>query len=167
MIAMENEAKNKKVEKETELIDNIVSAKQKPLKQDLENWKKEKESSFEVKEYERYQPIKDYWYKYLKNNDYYIFQHDDEMLVNLNNISMGRYFSEDKEYEKINLFFSFDENKFFKNKELSISISYTGSYVEKSVGTAIDWIENPTVKYQKRRQRNKKTGEQRVVTDKV
>lgn len=52
---------------------------------------------------------------------------------------MSNYFSEDKNYEKISLFFRFDENKYFKNKELSLSISYTDDYVEKSIGTVIDW----------------------------
>ena len=52
-------------------------------------------------------PITDFWYKYLKNNDYYVFEHDDEILVHLSNISMGHYLSEDKEYEKLTLIFRF------------------------------------------------------------
>ncbi len=45
---------------------------------------------------------------------------------------MSNYFSEDKNYEKITLYFTFDENKFFKNKELSVSLSYTDNNIEKS-----------------------------------
>lgn len=114
-----------------------------------------------------YSPIKDFWYWYLKNNDYFVHENDDEILMNLNNISMGNYFSEDKNYEKISLHFSFNENKYFKNKEMSVSVSYTDSYAEKSVGTVIEWINNPTVKYIKRRQKNKKTGEQRIINQKI
>ena len=63
---------------------------------------------------------------------------------------MSNYFSEDKNYEKITLYFSFDENKYFKNKELSVSVSYTDDCIEKSQGTVIEWTHNPTVKYIKR-----------------
>lgn len=141
-------------------------AQQSPKEEHLEEWKKNFEPEFEATDKE-YKPIKDYWFKYLKNNEYFVFEHDEEILLSLNNISMGHYLSEDKEYEKVSLIFGFDENKFFTNKELKLSVSYTGTYVDKSVGTVIDWKNNPTVKYIKRRQKNKKTGEQRIVNQKV
>mgnify|MGYP003393303787 len=44
-----------------------------------------------------------------------------------------------------------------------MSLSYTGKYVDKSQGTVINWTKNPTVRFVKKRQKNKKTGETRII----
>ena len=104
---------------------------------------------------------------YLKNHDYYVRQNDFQILKNLNNISIGTYISDDLQYEKVTVYFTFDQNEFFTNKELKVSLSYTGKYVDKSQGTVINWTKNPTVRFVKKRQKNKKTGETRIINQKI
>ena len=72
---------------------------------------------------------------------------------------MGRQKSPDGLYEKTTFYFTFAPNEFFKNKELKSTIYISNNEIDKSEGTVIEWIKNPTITISKKRQRNKNTGE--------
>ena len=79
---------------------------------------------------------------------------------------MGSQKSPDGLYEKTTFYFTFTQNEFFKNKELKSTIYISNDEVDKSEGTVIEWTLNPTQTISKKRQRNKNTGEYRLVEKK-
>jgi hypothetical protein len=64
---------------------------------------------------------------------------------------MGSQKSPDGLYEKTSFYFTFSPNEFFKNKELKSTIYISNDDVDKSEGTVIEWIKNPTLKLVKKR----------------
>lgn len=62
--------------------------------------------------------------------------------------------------------FTFSENPFFKNKELKKKFIIVDDYPKKTEGTVIEWEQGKdlTKKEIKKKQKNKKTGQSRVVT---
>lgn len=64
---------------------------------------------------------------------------------------MGSQKSVDGLYEKTTFYFTFSPNEFFKNKELTSTLYISNDEVDKSEGTVIEWIKNPTVLISKKR----------------
>ncbi len=58
---------------------------------------------------------------------------------------MGSQKSSDGNYEKTTFYFTFEPNQFFKNKELKSTILILNDEIDKSEGTLIEWIKNPTI----------------------
>jgi nucleosome assembly protein 1-like 1 len=70
--------------------------------------------------------------------------------------------------DNFTIIFSFKENEIIKNKELTKKFYLVNSAPIKSEASPIDWVaRNLTLKEVKKKQKNKKTGQQRVVTKTV
>jgi len=114
------------------------------------------------------EPIKNYWATALKNCDMIaqdITEKDAEILnfltkVECKSLDNGNY----------TLYFHFADNEFFTNKLLTKNfVMKEAENPTKSEGTEIEWNEgkNVTKKTVKKKQKNKKNGQQRVVTKEV
>lgn len=57
----------------------------------------------------------------------------------------------------------FSPNEFFENESLTVALTEMNEEIVKSVGTEIAWKKNPTVEKVKKTQKNKKSGQKRVV----
>ena len=64
---------------------------------------------------------------------------------------MGSQKSADGLYEKTTFYFTFATNEFFKNKELKSTLYISNDQIDKSEGTVIEWIKNPTIAISKKR----------------
>ena len=70
--------------------------------------------------------------------------------------------------DNFTIIFSFGQNQLIKNKELSIRFELKEESPIKTESSEIEWAhKNLTVKEIKKKQKNKKTGQQRVVTRQV
>jgi nucleosome assembly protein 1-like 1 len=114
------------------------------------------------------EPIKNYWALALKNCDMIaqdIQEKDAEILNYLTKVECKTL-----EGGNYTLYFHFADNEFFTNKLLTKSfILKEAENPVKSEGTEIEWNEgkNVTKKTIKKKQKNKKNGQQRVVTKEV
>lgn len=90
---------------------------------------------------------------------------DDETLLK----SIDNIFVVDEEgTDNFTIHFTFAENEIIKNKELTKKFVLVDSAPVKSESTPIEWVtRNLTLKEVKKKQKNKKTGQQRVVTKTV
>jgi nucleosome assembly protein 1-like 1 len=70
--------------------------------------------------------------------------------------------------DNFTIIFTFAENEIIKNKELTIRYELKDEQPIKTESSEIEWVnKNLTVKEIKKKQKNKKTGQQRVVTRQV
>lgn len=115
---------------------------------------------------EENKPIEKYYAECLINSKCRYNELVDELpLKSLTNITIER---KDKENNSKNytleIKFYFKENTFFKNEELIINAYYENSEIVKSEGTNIEWlVSDITVKKVEKKQKNKKTGQKRVI----
>lgn len=89
---------------------------------------------------------------------------DDQLLNAIDNIHVV----DEEGTDNFTIVFSFKENDIIKNKELTKKFYLKDSAPVKSESTVIEWVgKNLTLKEIKKKQKNKKTGQQRVVTKQV
>jgi nucleosome assembly protein 1-like 1 len=89
---------------------------------------------------------------------------DDQLLNCIENIHVV----DEEGTDNFTIVFTFKENEIIKNKELTKKFYLQNSAPVKSESTPIEWVgKNLTLKEIKKKQKNKKTGQQRVVTKQV
>lgn len=89
---------------------------------------------------------------------------DDQLLKYLNKI----HIVDEEACDNFTIFFTFDDNEIIKNKQLTIRFELKDSSPVKTEASEIEWVsKNLTMKEIKKKQKNKKTGQQRVVTRQV
>jgi len=108
--------------------------------------------------------IPDYWLRAMKNCDVLkeeISANDEEALKHLHNIHVV----DEEGSDNFDIVFTFAENPFFKNKELRKRFVLKDDYPVRGEGTVIEWEQGKdlTKKEIKKKQKNKKTGQTRVV----
>ena len=109
--------------------------------------------------------IPEYWLKAFKNTDVLkdeVRTTDEEALKYLRTIKV-----EDEEgNDNFEIIFNFSENPFFAEKELRKKFFMKDDYPFKTTGTPITWNEGKDLskKEVKKKQKNKKTGQNRVVS---
>lgn len=109
--------------------------------------------------------IPEYWLKAMKNCDVLkeeVTASDQEALKFLHNIHV----IDEEGTDNFEIVFTFTENPFFKNKELKKKFILKDDMPVKGEGTVIEWEQGKdlTKKEIKKKQKNKKTGQSRVVT---
>lgn len=115
-------------------------------------------------------PIKDYWSKVFKTNEILneeVKQKDENVIKHLTKVE---YIKIDESEHSFELRFHFSPNDYFTNDVLKKTFYMKEEdNAEKSVGTEILWKEgkNITKKTIKKKQKNKKTGQTRVITKEV
>lgn len=114
--------------------------------------------------------IPDFWYRAIKNNQMIyelVKEKDDEVLQFLRHVETERQ----EKPKTLTVKFHFNQNEFFTNETLQLTIFYRGDEdeVEKIEGTQINWAEgkDPTKKKVKKKQKNKKTNETRTIVKTV
>ena len=108
--------------------------------------------------------IPEYWGKSLKNCDIVkeeIKTSDEEALKYLRDIKVV----DEEGTDNFEIVFYFDENPYFADKELRKKYFMKDDYPTKTEGTAINWFDGKdlTKKEVKKKQKNKKTGQNRVI----
>lgn len=89
---------------------------------------------------------------------------DDQLLKYLENIHV----TDEENCDNFTIHFTFRENDIIKNTELTKRFVLKDAAPIKSEATPIEWVnKNLTIKEIKKKQKNKKTGQQRVVTRQV
>jgi nucleosome assembly protein 1-like 1 len=89
---------------------------------------------------------------------------DDLLLKHIENIHVV----DEEGSDNFTIVFTLSENNFIKNKELTKRFVLKDSAPIKSEGSVIEWVgKNLTLKEIKKKQKNKKTGQQRVITKQV
>jgi len=146
----------------------IINGESVPSDADLENLDSyvsaEEKSALKMEA----EPIKNYWATVLKNCDMIaqdITEKDSEILQYVTKVECKVLESGD-----YSIFFYFADNEFFTNKMLSKTFFMKeAEQPNKSEGTEIEWNEgkNVTKKTVKKKQKNKKSGQQRMVTKEV
>jgi nucleosome assembly protein 1-like 1 len=109
--------------------------------------------------------IPEYWLKAMKNCDVLkdeITNTDQDALKFLHNIHVV----DEEGTDNFEIVMTFTENPFFKNKELTKRFILKDDFPVKSEGTVIEWEQGKdlTKKEIKKKQKNKKTGQSRVVS---
>jgi nucleosome assembly protein 1-like 1 len=111
--------------------------------------------------------IEGYWLKCMNNAPMIkenMGKDDEQLLKFLNKIHVD----DEEGCDNFTIVFSFDENEIIKNKELTIRFELKDSSPVKTIASEIEWVSrNLTMKEIKKKQKNKKTGQQRVVTRQV
>ena len=113
-------------------------------------------------------PIEDYWLTVFKNASVYMGDKDHEVLKHLTNV----FVTENKRSESetdVTIQFKFTENAFFSNTELSTTLTTVNDMPKYSKGTAIQWKDGKDLckKTIEKSQKNKRTGQKRVVKKEV
>jgi nucleosome assembly protein 1-like 1 len=113
-------------------------------------------------------PIENFWLNVLKNSSVYMSESDHEAVKYLQNIRVKEDTKSETE-KTITGTFTFRENPFFSNTELTIVLSLNNDMPKTSKGTAIQWKEGKclTKKTVEKTQKNKKTGQKRTVKKEV
>lgn len=154
----------------TTQMDEIIEGKRNTTAAEFEFWKQSIDANFvQPAEPAPLEHLPHYWKKYIFNNNIYTGEHDEKLLNALTNISTSS--EEVKEGDKVlsvrKLICKFAKNEFFKNEELTVSVFEHEGELTKTVGTKIDWTNNPTVQKEQKKKKNKKTGETKVFTKEV
>jgi nucleosome assembly protein 1-like 1 len=115
-------------------------------------------------------PIKDYWQKVFKNNEILGEEMKEKDVDVIKHLTKIEYIKIDESEYSFELRFHFEANDYFTNDVLKKTFYMKEEDLpEKSVGTEIAWKEgkNITKKTIKKKQKNKKTGQTRVITKEV
>lgn len=149
----------------SELISGKRAIKQEELK-DLPKYLTEEEIK-QAPEHLQAHKIEGYWSKCLSSASLIkeaMGKDDDLLLQHLDNIHV----LDEEGTDNFTIVFSFKENEIIKNKELTKRFELKDAQPLKTEGCEIEWTgKNLTMKEIKKKQKNKKTGQQRVVTRQV
>ena len=163
-----------KYEQELEKINlesfKIIEGQKATDASELAFWKNSVDTNYTVPEKaDTPEPIPKFWYNFLTNAGAYTGEQDEQILVHLTSVRSKKENKkeEDKEINIETSIFTFSENQFFKNKELTIKCTFENDEPVKSEGTKIDWILNPTIKKETKKSRHKKTGEVKTITKEI
>ena len=111
--------------------------------------------------------IPDYWFKVLSNSGMVkkeIGPDDEPLLRSIEDIHVV----DEEGTDNFTIIFDMSENEFITNKELTKKFYLKNDEPVKCEASPIEWKgKNLTVKEIKKKQKNKKTGQQRVVTKTV
>jgi nucleosome assembly protein 1-like 1 len=111
--------------------------------------------------------IEGYWCKALKGSGLIsenLGKDDDALLNCIENIHVV----DEEGSDNFTIIFNIRENEIIKNKELTKKFYLQNSAPVKSESSIIEWVgKNLTLKEIKKKQKNKKTGQQRIVTKQV
>lgn len=152
-----------------ENVSNIVQGKKPIAEADLKDLNKylSPEEIEKVKENLGARKLPDYWLKVLTNSNLIkqqIGTDDEPLLKAIDNISVV----DEEGTDNFTIVFDFAENDLITNKQLTKKFFLKNDEAVKTESTIIDWKgKNLTVKEVKKKQKNKKTGQQRVVTKTV
>lgn len=140
----------------------------------LEEFLKEEEKEKAEEAMKDTASIPNYWLKSMQNTEILgteITQKDQDCLKHLQNIKFRSEDNDEKDEGQMHFEFHFSENDFFSNAVLTKSVTYSLSENRPigSVGCNIEWKQdkNLTKKTIQKKQKNKKSGQQRTVTKEV
>lgn len=160
---------NEKTIELTTQTDHIVEGKRTATPEEIQFWKSHIDPNFTPKDGDVPQAIPGFWGKFLLNAHVHSGPHDAQILKHITNIStLGDEKVEDgKTFSADSTIFTFEENPFFTNKELKITMKKLDGEPTLCEGTKIEWITNPTMKRKTKNKKNKKTGEVKVMVKEI
>lgn len=163
-----------KYEKELDKINlesfKIIEGERATNAGELAFWKNSVDPNYTVPEKaDTPEPVPKFWFNFLTNAGAYTGEQDEEILAHLSSVRSHKETKKEGEKE-VNIetsTFTFSENQFFKNKELTIKCTFEDEEPVKSEGTKIEWVVNPTIKKETKKSRHKKTGEVKTITKEI
>lgn len=166
----ENDASYKKyskaVQEITTAMDQIIEGKRKVTDEEVAYWKDTVDAGYTPDQATNTEaPIKGFWRKFIENSGLYHGEQDLPILDHLVHVEISD--ENDKADQSITytvLTLDFSPNKYFTNEKLTTKLFQKDGEMTKSEGTVIQWTENPTVKKTTKSQKNKRTGQNRIIT---
>src|SRR5205823_1896650 len=119
---------------------------------------KEEDKPIEVEHLKGKDGIPDFWFRAIKNNQMIwelVKEKDEEILTHLKHIDTERG---EEPAKHLTVKFQFEDNEFFENKELLLTVTYKGDQddtVQKIEGTKINWKEGKDVTKKKIKKKQK------------
>ena len=152
----------------TTQMNEIIEGKRVIHEDEINFWKQE-EPEFVVDENLNIpEKIEGFWKLFLVNNDFYHGECDLAILDHLQHIDTKTDEDEsDSDKKQITLTFGFSENEFFENESLWVKLYTENDEAQYSEASEIKWKNNPTVEKTQKKQKNKRTGQTRVINKEI
>ena len=152
----------------TTQMDEIIEGKRSITDAEIECWKQEEPTFVNDANINVAEPIKGFWKGFLINADFYHGDCDAAILEHLEHIEAKTEEDEiDGGKKIITLTFGFSDNNFFENKELWVKLHSEHDAAVRSEASEIKWKNNPTVEKTQKKQKNKRSGQTRVINKEV
>ena len=148
----------------TTQMDEIIEGKR-VINDDEVNFWKQEEPEFTVDATVNVaQPIKGFWKGFIANGEFYHGECDLPILEHLLRIDAKTDEDENDSGKKVTtLTFEFSANEFFENTSLWVKLHTENDEVLRSEASEIKWKNNPTVEKTQKKQKNKRTGQTRII----
>lgn len=152
----------------TTQMDEIIEGKRSITEDEINFWKQEEPEYSPDPQANTPAVIKGFWKGFLLNGDFYQGDADGPILEHLIHIDAKTDIDEqDGDKKIITLSFDFSENEFFENKQLWVKLYSEHEEATRSEASEIKWKNNPTVEKTQKKQKNKRTGQTRIINKEV
>lgn len=149
-------------------MDDIIEGKRAVTEEEINFWKQEDPEYTPDPQNNTAEVIKGFWKGFLVNGDFYVGEHDAPILEHLLHIDAKTDVDEADDSKKIiTLSFDFADNEFFENKNLFVKLHSENEEAVRSEASEIKWKNNPTVEKTQKKQKNKRSGQTRVIHKEV
>ena len=145
-------------------MDDIIEGKRTITEEELAFWKQEDPNFVADPSLNVAESIKSFWKGFVVNGDFYHGECDGVILEHLVHIDAHTDEDENDSSKRIvTLTFEFTENEFFENKSLWIKLHSEHDEAVRSEASEIKWKNNPTVEKTQKKQKNKRSGQTRII----
>jgi len=152
----------------TTQMDDIIEGKRAVTEEEVSFWKQEEPEYVAAADANVAEVIKGFWKGFLLNGDFYTGEFDAPILEHLVHIDAKTDVDEaDASKKVITLSFDFAENTFFENKNLWVKLHSENDEAVRSEASEIKWKNNPTVEKTQKKQKNKRSGQTRIIHKEV
>lgn len=152
----------------TTQMDDIVEGKRAVNEEELAFWKQEEPEYVAPADANAAAVLKGFWKGFLLNGDFYTGEFDGPILEHLVHIDAKTDVDEKDGNKKImTLSFDFADNEFFENKNLWVKLHSDNDEAVRSEASEIKWKSNPTVEKTQKKQKNKRSGQTRIINKEV
>lgn len=151
----------------TTQMDELIEGKRAVTQEELAFWQAE-EPAYVLPAQESPVAIPAFWKGFITNADFYHGECDEAILAHLVHIDAKTDVDETDAGKKIvTISFDFSENEFFENKNLWVKLHSENDEAVRSEASEIKWKNNPTVEKTQKKQKNKRSGQTRIIHKEV
>lgn len=152
----------------TTQMDDVIEGKRAVTQDEIDFWKQEEPEYASDPQSNALVAIKGFWKGFLLNGDFYSGDCDGPILEHLVHIDAKTDVDEANDSKKVvTLSFDFADNEFFENKNLWVKLYSENDEAARSEACEIKWKNNPTVEKTQKKQKNKRSGQTRIIHKEV
>ena len=152
----------------TTQMDEVIEGKRAVTEEEVAFWKAEEPGYALPADLAAAEPIKGFWKGFMLNGDFYTGEFDAPILEHLTRIDGKTDVDEaDSSKRVITLSFDFSPNTYFENTNLWVKLHSEGEEAIRSEASEIKWKNNPTVEKTQKKQKNKRSGQTRIINKEV